>query len=261
MFCHNCGEEIKNDAKFCPYCGAKQQKTKSATKPEEIPKTKRKRPRKKQKKTKAFTVIIILLALAVLVMAVGFLIRPKLEFLFQKKRIEQAAIVQSEVFMSGDMDRINDLVFSSGDSIVSFPDNTGIKQDESVLSTWNQGSENSIMRILFANTQINVVDITQDTIQYSITSPDFSNFFADCEESLSAISEAQEVFDLLNSYSVGVDKVQKTVNLPYTYNAEALKVEYQSQEFVNAISGGLFEAYAELYNQLINAYREEMQGQ
>lgn len=59
MFCSQCGAEIKNDAKFCPACGARQ-------KAEDEGKANRKR------KTSRFTAaVIIIVVLAVVVMTLG----------------------------------------------------------------------------------------------------------------------------------------------------------------------------------------------
>ena len=59
MFCSQCGAEIRNDAKFCPACGARQ-------KAEDEGKANRKR------KTSRFTAaVIIIVVLAVVVMTLG----------------------------------------------------------------------------------------------------------------------------------------------------------------------------------------------
>ena len=38
MFCRNCGKEIKEQEKFCPYCGSKVEEGVNAEKQSEIPK-------------------------------------------------------------------------------------------------------------------------------------------------------------------------------------------------------------------------------
>ena len=58
---------------------------------------------------------------------------------------------------------------------------------------------------------------------------------------------------------IGKAELKKvTVIIPYIVENEEIVIDYQNEEFIDAITGGLLSAYRQLYQDMINEYMKEM---
>ena len=62
MFCRNCGKEIKEQEKFCPYCGSKVEEGVNAEKQSEIPKNNEKNKSVGIKAVVGIVVLVVVVA-------------------------------------------------------------------------------------------------------------------------------------------------------------------------------------------------------
>lgn len=138
-------------------------------------------------------------------------------------------------------------VFESGDiSIIT----------ERVFGEPADGSDTSdgIIADLFANADVQITAADDTSVTYTIVSPDISDFFTACAEELDSITTSEELGQAILAYAETAPQKEYTVSIEYTISDEGIDMAYDTPEFINAMTGGLVDAYADLYDQ----YLEEM---
>lgn len=213
--CPKCKRPLRKSAKFCPACGAKSEK----------------RPRS------AFIILVIAVVLSIgAVGCIGMAVFTDNRAL-NALNTSHRAIVENdlELFAAGDITEITQRVFGEGfDSTVSANSDKGIVAD------------------LFANAQVQVSSTDATTITYTIVSSDISDFFRAESEKLQTITTTEELRQALIDYADTAPEKEYTVVLPYTISEEKeIEIEYDDPEFINAMTGGLLDAYADLYGQYL----------
>lgn len=138
------------------------------------------------------------------------------------------------VFASGDIFAITESVF--GDSIRATTEN-----DES----------DGIVADLFSNAEAQVTEVEDTTITYTIVAPDISDFFHVYADELATIDTSEELGQELLEYSQKAPEKVYTVTLEYVITGEGMEISYNNPEFINAMTGGLLEAYYDAYTQYL----------
>lgn len=164
------------------------------------------------------------------------------------------ALEQLKIFKNGNMADINCLLFPENSMLTgeTLPD--GLDS----ITPNNKGSNDGILGNIISRSIVEVSDINAEKITYKITSPDLSNFFVDCYEELSMISELSAVPDILLSYADEATTISVSVSLSYEYSGDTLWVDYLDRNFINAMTGGLVEAYSDLYQKSLEEYKEAL---
>lgn len=221
MKCPKCKKQLRNNARFCPACGAVL--------------------KKKRKIKSILLVIIILLSITSIGYGGGVVIARLLggEKNNAIKGLDDSsiAVIQEdlEVFSDGDISEITERVFGAASDNTSSGD-----------------SDNGIIAILFTNADVQVSSIEKDTITYTIVSPDISDFFQVKLAELQTITTTEELRQAIINYAKTAPQKEYTVTLPYTISDESgIDVAYNDPDFINAMTGGLIDAYADLYNQYL----------
>ena len=151
----------------------------------------------------------------------------------EKKIAEEHATEFSEAITTGDMKKVNQTVFG---------------YDENA-----EKPEEGILQEIFKKDTVEVEKITGDEIIYKVEAPDLGSFFADAEK-----TERKITREFFNQYLENADTVNMTVKIPYSVDDEDhLKVNYQNEEFINAITGGLVNGYKEIYQEMLDQLRGE----
>lgn len=219
--CPKCKRQLRENARFCPVCGTKIEK-KTHTKP---------------------VLLIIAILLGVIVIGcVGGIFFARLSGERNSNAIKtlndtDEAVIQNdlEVFSGGDISEITDRVFR--------------QESENIVSA---GSDKGVIADLFANADVQVASVTEETITYTIVSPDISDFFQAKAQELQTITTTEELRQALMDYAKTASAKEYTVTLPYTVSEEVgMEVTYDDPAFINAMTGGLLDAYAGLYNQYL----------
>lgn len=140
-----------------------------------------------------------------------------------------------EVFESGDISDISERIF-------------GIPADAGADATSSDG----IIADLFSNANVKVSDVNETTVTYTIVSPDISDFFTACAEELDTITTSAELGQAILAYAESAPQKEYTVSIPYTVTDDGIDIAYDTPEFVNAMTGGLLDAYSALYNQYLD---------
>lgn len=144
-----------------------------------------------------------------------------------------SVVVQNdlEVFSGGDISKITERIFDvSPDEISADASNNGIIAD------------------LFANAQVQITSADNTTISYTIVSPDISDFFTAYADQLDSITTSEELGQAILEYAKAAPTKEYTVTVPYFVEEDDIDVAYDDPDFINAMTGGLLDAYTALYD-------------
>lgn len=219
MKCLNCGKDNPNNAKFCSGCGALLQKQADVE-----PVKKRKTGKKK------IWIVLIVLILAILLLGVYFLSK-------ERKSVKEYAENVVEIFQNGNKEKIDKLVF-------------GYQE----LAMEDENQKEGILEKIFKNISIKVKRITGKEIQYEISSPDLSTFFDTLEKENKRLS-ASEMESSLDKLIKETQRKEYVVSIPYEKKDGKIIANYRTEEFVNAITGGLLESYKEIYAKMLEEWK------
>ena len=149
---------------------------------------------------------------------------------------DYAKAIQSdlEVFSGGDISAITENVF-------------GVASDEATTD----GAGNGVIADLFANAEVQITHTDESTISYTIASPDISDFFTAYADRLDSITTSEELGQAILEYAETAPMKEYTVTIPYSASEDGIDVSYNDPNFINAMTGGLLEAYSELYEQYL----------
>lgn len=215
MKCLKCGKDNPDNAKFCSGCGALLQKQADVE-----PVKKRKTGKKK------IWIVLIVLILAILLLGVYFLSK-------ERKSVKEYAENVVEIFQNGNKEKIDKLVF-------------GYQE----LAMEDENQKEGILEKIFKNISIKVKRITGKEIQYEISSPDLSTFFDTLEKENKRLS-ASEMESSLDKLIKETQRKEYVVSIPYEKKDGKIIANYRTEEFVNAITGGLLESYKEIYAKML----------
>ena len=142
---------------------------------------------------------------------------------------DNAATVRNdlEAFSEGDISEITELVFGSGS---------------------NETSEEGIIADLFANAEAQIVSADEATITYTIESPDISDFFTVYADQLDSIMTSEELGQAILEYAKTAPTKAYTVTVSCSFEENDIDVAYDDPDFINAMTGGLLDAYSALYD-------------
>ena len=219
MKCLKCGKDNPDNAKFCSGCGALLQKQADVE-----PVKKRKTGKKK------IWIVLIVLILAILLLGVYFLSK-------ERKSVKEYAENVVEIFQNGNKEKIDKLVF-------------GYQE----LAMEDENQKEGILEKIFKNISIKVKRITGKEIQYEISSPDLSTFFDTLEKENKRLS-ASEMESSLDKLIKETQRKEYVVSIPYEKKDGKIIANYRTEEFVNAITGGLLESYKEIYAKILEEWK------
>lgn len=219
MKCLKCGKDNPDNAKFCSGCGALLQKQADVE-----PEKKRKTGKKK------IWIVLIIIILATLLLGVYFLSK-------ERKSVKEYAENVVEIFQNGNKEKIDGLVF-------------GYQELDMEDENQEEGQRDSILAKIFKNISIKVKRITGKEIQYEISSPDLSAFFNTLEKENKMLSAA-EMESSLGKLIEEAEMKEHVVSIPYEKKDGEISANYRTEEFINAITGGLLQSYKEIYTKML----------
>lgn len=119
----------------------------------------------------------------------------------------------------------------------------------------DSSSESGIISEIVAQDSIKLKKINDSTIEYEIKAPKLENIFQDA---LDQNLEDSEIEDYLREYIRNADKEKIDVEVSYTYVDGIFKADYETEEFVNALTGNMIKSYQELVQQMIQEMSTEV---
>lgn len=165
----------------------------------------------------------------------------------QNEAVKAETQVIVDAFEDGDMETIKKTIFEINE----------VEIDEGISDIWgeNTQSQNGVLAYILDFVTVRVKKITNSTIEYEIKAPDMSKVFIDMNTNTDNISE-NELLDYVKSYVQDAGTKETTVSLEYILVDGEPVINYQDEEFINAITGGLLEAYKTLYLEMLEEYTE-----
>lgn len=156
-----------------------------------------------------------------------------------------------EAFEQHDINAINTMIF----------DITNLDIDEELSDYFTDMQEDSgILAQIFAVDTITVkkIDETNKELVYEVKAPDLSGVFSDLSNDAVGMTES-DFEQYLSDYIQSADIITTSVSVSYTYDGKDFSANYKTPEFINAITGGLLNAYQSLYQEMVNEYLQEME--
>lgn len=244
-------------AKFCGKCG-----TKLNTKTGLCPKCKKEN---RMKRPSPFKILIVVFLLFIILGGTigGLVYYNVVDIPVVSDILETLGIPRREVskdsdnaissLTSGNIEKVNAVIFKEYDAITCSDYAELFETEKKEIS-----SEGGVLARLFSMAEIKMLDYDSETITYEIAAPDMTTFFSQYSNQTDIIVDEKAMGELLIAYAEEAERKSVEVSVSYLYVGDEFIGNYQSYEFINAISGGLVDAYNTLYSELIDAYRNEV---
>lgn len=165
-----------------------------------------------------------------------------------EEKIEAAAQEMVSTISDGDMEEVNQLIFHTNELTV----------DKELRSSEDKNQGQGILQVIFEQVQIRLMDVTKTSIQYEIKVPNMQHALQNLETSQENITE-EELKDYLEAYAKNAKPVTTKVKVPYEMKDENVYIHYQTEDFINALTGGLLRSYQQLYQESLSEYQKEVQ--
>ncbi len=165
----------------------------------------------------------------------------------QNEAVETEAQVVADAFTDGDMETINKTIFGTNE----------VEINDGLSDIWGEDaqSQDGVLTCIFDLVTVKVKKTTDSTIEYEIEAPDMSKVFVDMDTNTTNISQ-DELLQYIKNYAQNVETKDTTVSLEYILVDDEPIVNYQDEEFINAVTGGLLDAYKTLYSEMLGEYTE-----
>lgn len=112
---------------------------------------------------------------------------------------------------------------------------------------------------LYKNADVKLKGIGLKTIELEIVQADMSNFYEDRSSDLSEVDDIDKFTSLVEDYAENAKKTSKIVSLDYKIkDMKNIRVNYDNEDFTNAMTGGFSKASKELQRELENEWYEEL---
>lgn len=138
------------------------------------------------------------------------------------------------------VDAVENNDISELDSIINGTDE--LAEDEELADFFETDTEqgNGLMSKIIKHDTIEVKKVDDDAITYKITAPDLSNLFSDMKSG--NVTEGN-IDSFMDDYISGAKTVTNEVKVSYIYEDEKFLAEYDTEEFINALTGNMVTAY------------------
>lgn len=233
MYCVNCGHKNEDSAVFCTECGQKLVSQEAFD---------RKSGNSKKKKRMFYGFLGIFAVIIILLLCLYFLGYGK-----KHREVKESAQKLADAFAAGDMLTINESIFGDNEFEI----------EEELSEVWGESVEapKGILEDILGKVVITVKKITKNKIEYQVTAPDMKNVFKEFNMNEGDISK-EELMEYIQHYVQNAGTKVTTVSLEYILVNDELIVNYQNEEFINAVTGGLLDAYKTLYSEMLEGYME-----
>lgn len=165
----------------------------------------------------------------------------------RNKNVKNEANEAINIFSSGDIIAINNFIFGRYELEMD-------SEIEELLET-EDNTQQGVLSNIFSNSTLSIKKINKDTVEFKIAAPNMEKVFENLPDNSSTFSE-EDLLDYIKKYANDTAQKEFSVSVPYTINDEKVVIDYCNKDFINAISGGLLEAYKQLYVDILNEYQK-----
>ena len=156
----------------------------------------------------------------------------------------------TNAFATADMETINKLIFKK-----ELQKSQDFSTEGELDAT--TGSQDGILKYIFPYVSVNVTGSTDTTVDYEIKSPDMLGVFDHIDGDVSTITEEE-----LRQHIVDYVQTTQTMVTELTLNYELINgepvVDFENEAFLNAVTGGLMDAYKTIYEAMMVEYLERV---
>lgn len=189
-------------------------------------------------------VIIIILAMLLMGCFVGCGNNPNEKVVEKTQEIENA-------FSSKNMPAIKTIVFGCEEQSTT---KTELLEGRLDSKTVTNSPQKGFLESIFSQVSIKTVDTSDDTVEFEISAPDMSKVFVELGDRANSIS-SDDLRLYLIDYASKAPQIKSKVLLPYKLVGDDIEIDYRNEVFINAVTGGLLDAYKALYTQMIEEYK------
>lgn len=156
-----------------------------------------------------------------------------------------------DAFEESDINSITSLIFGIGSLNID---------DELSDFFADEEAETGILAHIFTYDTVTVkkIDEAKNEITYEIKAPNLSNVFLDLSDDVVKMTET-DFEQYLLEYIQAANTITTSVVVSYTYDGKFFSANYKTAEFINAITGGLLDAYQTLYQEMIDEYLQQLE--
>lgn len=253
-FCTTCGSKLDEVTGKCPICDRELTKKESRKQKKEEKKEAKRVARKekwkkltfKQKIKKIclrlivflFVILLIICGTAVTLTYFNVIDIPIVSNWFEKTPEEEAANKIESAFDINNLEEINRLIFPNDyydvDDNINLDFNTSEKVDAEDIGIFSH---------LFEKTSVSYVKQENSKFIYDVTSPNMKGVFDDVEH----IKTEHELSNHIQEYANRAEITKFTVAVDFAEIDGEIVTNYNTEEFINAITGGLLDEYKTLY--------------
>lgn len=216
----------------------------------------------KKKRSKKRTAIIVTMSLMVVALCgilslvyFNIIDIPVLSNIFnlnsEKSEINKKANNIVNAFDAGDLSEISRIIFSENDiqSNVEFTDELSLVKQATI-------NNNGILSAIFKKDKLSVSKIEEDCIVYKIKSPNMSGVFSQA----ASCKNENEVLNFLRDYANEANYTEYEVSVNYMAADGIITINYRTEAFINAITGGLVKEYNSLYMKALNDIKDKLEN-
>ncbi len=168
------------------------------------------------------------------------------------REVNAVAKKDIECFSEGNMEEINRILF--GTSICTADTKAEMYEDNQT------GERNGILRIIFLHSTVSVKKVGKDRIEFEMTVPDMEKVFKYLPETDNGYADTEIGFlEYLEDYVTVAELKKSTVSVPYSREEGKIVIDYYSKDFIHALTGGLTDAYDQLYMDVLKEYKKGVQ--
>lgn len=280
-FCGKCGAKLDEETGKCPNCDKviineihqtnnsvdtnKQSPAKTntdATANKELSKKELKAAKKAQKKAIKkvkrkkhvfLRIVAILLCLAILSSGVaGILVYfniVNIPFItnvvdkFVKKTPQEAYATEIvSAFNNNDMSKINDIILNNNS--LGIDDNIGATFEDNETKESNKG----VLSIIFGESHLTLIRVENNMFVYEVEAPDMNGVF----DNISSVQTQDELIKHIEKYAKDAKHKKSEVSVEFTEKDDSFIADYKTEEFINAITGGLVDEYKGIFTQYMD---------
>lgn len=162
--------------------------------------------------------------------------------------IQKKAKQTVDAFDTTDYNAINKLIFGTEQHIDSNLDGIFDVEDN---------DSDSILKHILKNVNLSVQSSSSEKVVFEVKAPNMENVFENFDYNIDDLQQS----DLSNYIIKYADKAEiKTfiAEVPVRQQEDSTVLDYKNSSFINAITGGLLDAYKQLYTSILEQYAKDV---
>ena len=160
-----------------------------------------------------------------------------------------AAKEMTEAFSDGSPEEVGQLILGVDEREIDEEVRELLGEDQP------ESGQDGILSSIFANSSITVESVGDGSVEFEIHAPDMSGVFQNLPANSGGFTE-EDLLEYMKAYMEQADQRQFLVQLPYAEEDGEIVIDYFQEDFLNAMTGGLLEAYQQLYADELKEYQE-----